>query len=192
VASAARALARNPRLLYVVVGDGEDRARMEAACRQARVRERFRFVGWVAHGRMPAYVTLADLVVCPSEHEAQSLVCLEAQASGRALLASDIPAAREIVRDGETGLLFPTGDVEQLAARTVALAGDARLRRAIGVQARAAARAHGVARIVTRYAETLAAVLAGTPRPAARRPAPRAPRSRRRPRARHGGTARPR
>jgi glycosyltransferase involved in cell wall biosynthesis len=45
-------------------------------------------------------------------------VYLETQACGRVLLASDIPAAVDVVTDGETGLLFRKGDIAHLAART--------------------------------------------------------------------------
>ena len=53
----------------------------------------------------------------PSESEAFPLVYLETQACGRLLLASDIPAGREVVVPGDNGLLFRTGDVADLTAR---------------------------------------------------------------------------
>jgi glycosyltransferase involved in cell wall biosynthesis len=55
---------------------------------------------------MPDYINLADIVVMPSAAETQALVYLETQACARLLLASDIPGAREVIVDGETGLLF--------------------------------------------------------------------------------------
>jgi glycosyltransferase involved in cell wall biosynthesis len=58
---------------------------------------------------VPDYINLADVVVMPSEREGQSLVYLEAQACGKLIVASDIPAAREVITDGETGLLFERG-----------------------------------------------------------------------------------
>jgi glycosyltransferase involved in cell wall biosynthesis len=52
---------------------------------------------------VPDDVDLADLVLLPSETEIQSLACLEAQACDRVVLASDIPADRELIADGENG-----------------------------------------------------------------------------------------
>jgi glycosyltransferase involved in cell wall biosynthesis len=106
VSSAEKALRHNPKLVYVIVGDGPCREPMEDACRSSNISERFRFVGEVAHDRMPDYINLADIVVMPSAAETQALVYLETQACARLLLASDIPGAREVIVDGETGLLF--------------------------------------------------------------------------------------
>lgn len=77
VSSAAGALRQNPKLVYVIVGDGLLRGAMEDTCRQKRLTERFRFVGWVDHQRVPDYINLADIVVMPSETEIRSLVRLE-------------------------------------------------------------------------------------------------------------------
>jgi glycosyltransferase involved in cell wall biosynthesis len=137
VLSAERALRSNPRLLYLIVGDGALRPAMEDACARNGLTGRFRFVGWVDHATVPGYLNLADVVVMPSEPlEGRSNVYLETQACGRVLLASDIPAAREVIVDGETGLLFRKGDVTHLTARTLELGGDQSLRAAIGVRAR--------------------------------------------------------
>jgi glycosyltransferase involved in cell wall biosynthesis len=155
VASAAEALPHNPRLLYVIVGDGPSRGRMEEECRRRQVAGRFRFVGWVDHGRVPAYLNLADLVVMPSEVENRSLVCLEAQACGRLLLASDIPAAREMLVDGATGLLFRKGDVHDLTAQTLRAAADPGLRAALGRQAREAVRVHSLPAAAAAYTAAL-------------------------------------
>jgi glycosyltransferase involved in cell wall biosynthesis len=150
-ASAARALPRDPRLLYVVLGDGPRRSELEAACREAGVAERFRFVGWVEHAAIPDHLRLADLVVMPSAAEAQALAYLEAQACERTLVASDIPAAREVVEDGVDGLLFRVGDVEHLTEVTLRAAGDPGLRATLGRRARERVRAHDVESVVSDY-----------------------------------------
>ncbi len=137
VLSAERALRANPRLLYLILGDGQLRSAMEEACARHGVTERFRFAGWVDHATIHRYLNLADVVAMPSEPlEGRSNVYVETQACGRVLLASDIPAAREVIVDGETGVLFRTGDVGHLTARTLEVAGDPSLRAAIGVRAR--------------------------------------------------------
>jgi glycosyltransferase involved in cell wall biosynthesis len=155
VRSARAALARDPRLRYVIVGDGPERGALEALCRCQRVASRFRFTGWIDYARMPRVIGLADVVVMPSAVEGLARVYLETQACGRVLIASDIPGAREVVRDGETGLLFPTGDVAALTAAILRAAGDARLRRVIGRSARARVAAHDMETVLDAWAELL-------------------------------------
>jgi glycosyltransferase involved in cell wall biosynthesis len=145
----------DPRLRYVVVGDGPLRAEMERECGARRVSERFRFVGWVAHERVPAFLNLADMVVMPSESEGQALVHLETQACGRLLIASDTPGAREVVRHGETGLLFEKGNVGELAAATAMAAANPMLRQRIGRNAERAVQAHALDVIAAEYEAAL-------------------------------------
>ena len=102
---------------------------------------------------MPALLSCADIVVMPSAGEAQARVYLETQASGRTLLASDIAAAREVVEDGRTGLLFRTGDANHLAERLLEAARDPRLRERIGQQARERVAGHSLPRVAARYSE---------------------------------------
>ena len=58
-----------------------------------------------------------DIFVLPSLSEALSNSLMEAMACGCCAIASDTGGNPELVRDGETGLLFPTGDITSLAAR---------------------------------------------------------------------------
>jgi glycosyltransferase involved in cell wall biosynthesis len=163
VHSAQHALRSNGRLVYVIVGDGALRAAMEQTCEEMAIRERFRFTGWIDYPNVPEYINLADLVVMPSEAEGQSRVYLEAQACGRTLLASDIPAAREVVAHGETGLLFRKGDIDDLTAQTLRAAGDSALREAIGRCARARVMVHSIDRAVAAYVFALDRVLGRAP-----------------------------
>lgn len=159
VASAARALRKEPRLFYLFVGDGDLCAEMETACAAAGLGPRVAFTGWIEYERVPDHVRLADIVVMPSETEGQARVYLETQACGRVLLASDIAAAREVVTDGETGVLFPLGDVDDLAAKTLALARSPDLRADIGRRARESVQAHALPLAVSRLESLLRGVV---------------------------------
>lgn len=128
---------------------------MEDACRQHGIAEKFRFAGWVDYERVPKYVNLADIVVMPSEAESQARVYLEAQACARVLVASDIPGAREVIEDGETGLLFRTGDIDDLTAKTLLAAGNPELRAKIGRQARERVRVHSLDRALAAHVAAL-------------------------------------
>jgi glycosyltransferase involved in cell wall biosynthesis len=155
VDSAERVLALHRDLVYLIVGDGPERASLEEACRARGVAERFRFVGWVEHRQMPRYVNLADAVLMPSEAETQALIYLETQACARLLVASDIPAAREVVVEGETGLFFRKGDIDDLTAKTLHAMGDPLLRSRIGHAARAHVQSHDLEIMTTRYEDLL-------------------------------------
>jgi glycosyltransferase involved in cell wall biosynthesis len=144
VASAEITLKHNSALTYVIVGDGPEQRTMEEACRERGIAEKFRFVGWIEYALVPRYLNLADVVVLPSESEGLARVYLEAQACARLLLASDIAPAREVVVHGETGLLFRSGDVEDLAAKTLLATGDPDLRAEIGRKARLRVRDHSL------------------------------------------------
>jgi glycosyltransferase involved in cell wall biosynthesis len=159
VESASLALREDRRLVYVAVGDGELREAMRAACARHGTADRFRFTGWVEYESMPEYFNLADVVVLPSEGEGLARVYLETYACGRVLVASDIAAAREVVEHGRTGLLFPAGDVEDLARQTLRAARDPRLRATIGDNARAYVQVHSLDRAVASYVETFRRVV---------------------------------
>ena len=131
VNSAEKALRQNPKLVYVIVGDGPCRKTMEEVCMSKYVSKQFKFVGWVDYLNVPDYINLADIVVMPAEAETQARVYLETQACGRLLLASDILGAREVIVDGETGLLFRKGDINDLTAQTLLAAGAGSIRRSL-------------------------------------------------------------
>lgn len=158
VLSAEHALALDPSLLYLVVGDGPLRKEVEARCAARGLSGRFRFVDWVDHEEVPDYLGLADLVVMPSAGEGQALVYLEAHASGKTLVASDIAGAREVIEDGATGILFRVGDIDDLTEKTLLAARQPELRARIGATSRERARTHSVESVVARYEAVLETV----------------------------------
>ncbi|MDA0977351.1 MAG: glycosyltransferase [Proteobacteria bacterium] len=101
-----------------IVGDGELRARLEALSRELRIADRVRFCGYQenAHTLMKAF----DAFVLPSDHrEAFGMVLLEAMAASVPVVTSDAPGPRSVVAD--TGLLFTSGDADDLAAKLTAV-----------------------------------------------------------------------
>lgn len=135
VRSAPEVLRNNPNVLYLILGEGVSREEMATLSRRLGVRKRFRFERFVDYRRMPEYVNLADIVIMPSESEGLSRMYLESQACGKTLIASDIPAAREVVTHKETGLLFRKADIDELVEKTLLAADNPWLRAAIGKQA---------------------------------------------------------
>ena len=138
VSSAEIVLRSEPRALYLVAGDGPQREAMVELVASKGLSESFRFLGELDHANVPAYMALCDVVVVASEREGYSLVCREAQASGCALVVSDIPAGLAAARGGDAAMVFRLGDVADLAAKTLTLARDSTRRRSLGGSARAA------------------------------------------------------
>jgi glycosyltransferase involved in cell wall biosynthesis len=159
VRSARIVLTRAPRVVYVMVGDGTARKEAQDLCEREGLTNHFRFTGWVDYGLVPGYLNSADIVVMPSGLEHQARVYLEAMACGRLLLASNVAGAREVLEDGESGLLFRTGDVDDLAEKTLRAASDPALRAAIGIQARERVSRHDVRAVSAAYAAAMAEVM---------------------------------
>jgi glycosyltransferase involved in cell wall biosynthesis len=92
--------------------------------------------GFVPHEELLGLYRRAAVVACPSHREGFGVVCAEAMAHGRPVVASAVGGLLDLVVDGETGLLVPPGDVPALRAALERLLGDAGLRRRMGEAAR--------------------------------------------------------
>lgn len=121
------------------------------------------FHGSVSAERVHELVTASHCLVHPSHHEGMSNAILEASASGRAVIASDIPGCREAVEDGVTGYLYPVRDADALHAsveRFLAMGEDAQ--RAMGEAGRRKMEAEFDREVVVdRYMAAIRSVLAG-------------------------------
>lgn len=97
-------------------------------------------VEWLGHvADMPALFARTDIVVLPSYREGLPKGLIEAAACERALVATDVPGCREVIRDGVDGLLVPAGEWEPLARAIARLLDDPKLARRLGQTARARA-----------------------------------------------------
>ena len=129
---ARRVLAAAPDVVFLVAGDGPERAAAESS--GADLGGRLRFLGW----RPDVEVVLAgsDVVVVTSDNEGMPVSLIEAGLAARPAVTTDVGSAREVVRDGETGFVVPP-DVPALAAAIERLALDPALRARMGAAARA-------------------------------------------------------
>jgi glycosyltransferase involved in cell wall biosynthesis len=119
---------------FVVVGDGPDRNKLEALIDHLRLRPFVSMLG--RQNDMPAQYASFDLLVSSSRKEGLSIAILEAMASGLPLVATAVGDVLNVVRDGETGILLPTGDPGALASAIVDLLRDREKRRRLGSVAR--------------------------------------------------------
>lgn len=147
-----------PEVSFIVAGDGPERAALEARAERRGVADRVRFVGFREDVR--PILDAADIVVLPSDAEGLPLSLLEAMAAGVAVVATDVPGTREIVSDGVTGLLVPSGDARALASAIARLVADDGLRATLGAAGREAVRgSHDVGTMVERLAAVLEALV---------------------------------
>jgi glycosyltransferase involved in cell wall biosynthesis len=131
---AAHRLLRQPRPYLLIVGDGEERQRLE---QQAAGDPDIRFLGFRNQTELPRYFDLCDVFVLPSRHEPWGLVVNEAMNAGRAVVVSDdVGCQQDLVREGETGAVFSVGDVVALAAALERVLATAEVTAQIGLNAR--------------------------------------------------------
>ena len=94
---------RGDDVVYVIVGKGDDRARLEELARENGVAERVRFLGALDQQHLVAAYRMADLFVMPSTREGFGIAYLEAMACGTPALGLDAGGARDALADGELG-----------------------------------------------------------------------------------------
>lgn len=119
------------------VGDGSERTNAEHRARCLGVFEQCSFVG--KQPRIVDYLSVADVLLLPSEQESFGLAALEAMACEVPVVASRVGGIPEVVTDGETGYLSEVGDIEKMASDTARLVRDEDLRREMGRRARQSA-----------------------------------------------------
>jgi glycosyltransferase involved in cell wall biosynthesis len=118
----------------LVVGDGPQRAELEALARELGIAQRTEFAGAVAHAAVPAWLNRLDIYAAPSRLDSESfgVAVIEASACALPVIVSDVGGLPEVVRDHETGLIVPRDDVPALQAALRRLALDAVLRGRLG------------------------------------------------------------
>ena len=137
VQSLARLARLHPALGFkaVIVGDGPERARVEAEAASAGVGDRMVFAGHADDVR-PFYAA-ADVLALPSHSEGSPLVLLEAMAAGVPVVATDVGGVPEVAADGETALLVPARDARAFAAALARVLSDPKLAHALAETASA-------------------------------------------------------
>ena len=103
----------------VLVGDGPDRSAAEWLAHELRINDKIHFLG--KQERVNELLPLADLMLMPSQLESFGLAALEAMACRVPTIATNVGGVPELIDAGVNGLLFPVGDVDNMAEGAVEL-----------------------------------------------------------------------
>lgn len=127
-----RAMQQLPELQLVVAGDGAQRNELEALTASLSLAN-VEFVGHLGREKLQSLISESRFTVLPSHaYETFGKSILESYAFGRAVIASDLGSRRELVHDGQTGLLYQTGNIDQLANAMRLLTENPNLARTLG------------------------------------------------------------
>ena len=116
IRSLPQVLLHHPEAIYLIVGDGDDRPRLEALASEFAVQDKVRFAGPVAGEELPDYYRLADVLVMPSTGEGFGIVFLEAMACAIDVIGGNKDGSIDPLGDGAVGSAIDPEDSEELVS----------------------------------------------------------------------------
>jgi glycosyltransferase involved in cell wall biosynthesis len=132
--AAAMVAAAVPDVDFLVVGEGAERAALEALAGRLGLGARVRFTG--LRDDVPALLAAVDVLALTSTYEGFPNAVVEAMAMGAVAVASDVGGCRELVVEGETGFLVPPGAPDAVASAVLRVLRDPALARRLAAAAR--------------------------------------------------------
>ena len=135
-------LEKHPDAKLRVAGDGQELSAMKKLANDIGVAGHIHFLGAVANETLPCLYQTSNVVVFPSivatggDREGFGLVLVEALGCGCAVVATNLPATRDIIQDGETAFIVRQRDSRQIAVKVIKLLNDPQLRYSLGTRGR--------------------------------------------------------
>jgi glycosyltransferase involved in cell wall biosynthesis len=155
---AAAALPRERAWQLWLIGDGPLRPQIESLLAERGLADRTRLLGFRNTDELPGLFAAIDIMVMPSRREPRGLVAIEALAAGAAVVVSSATGLwgrGDVIDNGRTGLVFPVGDTDALAAMLRNLLDDAPLRQRLAAAGQAESASFGPADFATTAATAL-------------------------------------
>jgi glycosyltransferase involved in cell wall biosynthesis len=121
-----------PEAKFIIGGAGYQKDYLIGLADSLKVSDAVRFIGWVEHDELPAYLASSDVYVSTSISDSTSLSLQEAMACKLAPVVTDLPANREWITDGENGYIVPINDYVTLASKVVYLLTNREMREKFG------------------------------------------------------------
>jgi len=110
-----------PKVIFVFVGEGPLRKKMEGLCLNLGIEKNVAFIGEVPNEEVGKFYQACDILVLPSLFEDTARVLIEAAYCGKPIVTTDTTGARDIVTDGKTGFVVEIKNPEQLAEKVLIL-----------------------------------------------------------------------
>jgi glycosyltransferase involved in cell wall biosynthesis len=129
-----------PEVMFLMVGDGTERPRLQQQVREFGLEKHFLFLG--RRSDIPELLACCNMAVLPSETESLPNAVLEAMSAGLAVVATSTGGTLEVIDDGVSGLLVPPQNPQLLAAAILRLLQDPQLARRLGIAGQERMRSH--------------------------------------------------
>jgi glycosyltransferase involved in cell wall biosynthesis len=133
--AAQRIAAAHPAAVFLLVGDGDLRAELEASASTLGLADRVRFLGW--RRDLETIYGATDVFLLTSRNEGTPVALIESMAAGCAGVSTDVGGVSDVLESDAVGLLAPDGDAPALAGHVTALLADRDRRRTVGAAGRA-------------------------------------------------------
>jgi len=126
----------NAKIKVIIAGEGDERKNIERRLEMDGVRDFVNLVGNIPNYQMPKYYAASDIVLLPSLKEATSIAGLEAMASGKALIGTNVGGIPQIIENKKTGLIIKPRSSNAIAKAILMLVKDKYFRERLGKNAR--------------------------------------------------------
>jgi len=123
--------ARSPQAHLLLVGDGDQKLKLQALCSKLNLQNKVHFLGFRTD--IPNILSMTDIFVLSSDWEGNPLSVMEAMASGKPIISTSVGGIPELVDDGEQGFLVPANNVQALANAMFSLLEDSQRRLNMGL-----------------------------------------------------------
>ena len=124
-----------PKVKLVVIGDGDYRPELERLTRELGIVDAVRFTGYVDEQEKVRLLREVWFLVNTSAKEGWGLTVIESNACKTAVIASNVPGLRDAVKNGETGVLYGYGNINEMSEKILMLLNDLPLRKRLEEQA---------------------------------------------------------
>jgi len=136
LACAQRVVQADPRIRFLLVGDGILRESLEKEIASMGLQNHFIFTGLVPPHEIPDLIGAMDMLMHVSLREGLARALPQAMLAGKPVISYDIDGAKEVVIEDQTGILLPPKSIQPLGDAILKLANDADLRTRLGLQGR--------------------------------------------------------
>lgn len=132
----------NSHILFIIVGDGDQKSLLQAEVKKLRIEKYIRFPGKIDYSELVSYYNMADIFILPSVRDSegnlddQSVAAVEAMSCGKAVVTTDFPGYRMVIENNKDGFLVPEKDSKKISQVLSKLVSSPKLRKTSGQAAR--------------------------------------------------------